>query len=79
MTTWLWDIIVFFCFCFSIYIFIFIRKKGFGIKHNIIRSCGLVLHDPGICQLCFVKSLKKSIFMYYSYIQADTWKFGVEL
>ena len=34
-------------------------------------------HDPGICQLYCVGPLNKvRMFIYYSYIRVDTWKFG---
>ena len=34
-------------------------------------------HDLGICQLYYVGGLNRvRIFVYYSYIQVDTWKFG---
>ena len=42
--------------------------------HNIIPPCGLV---PIICQLYYVRPPNKvRIFIYYSYIQAFTWKSG---
>ena len=34
-------------------------------------------HDPRICQMYFMRAPNKvRVSIYYSYIQADTWKFG---